>query len=435
MLVLVLGLGLTGWVLDRSFTASVVAGAQEQLKLLTYSLLGAAEEDGASLTFPSAPLEPRLQQPDSGLYATVSDGSGNVVWQSRSLRLAAISTDELPEAPAVVALPPGTFQFRDGDGRFEMFYRVIWEAEADRVYVFRVIADQAPFRVAIAGFRRELMLGLAGVVMALMGAQVLAIGWGLRPVALMASRVEAVAAGHRERMGDAHPTELAPLARNLDRFIDHEIASRDRYRRAMDDLAHSLKTPLAVLRNGLSARPDDVGLLREQLDRMESTVAHQLSRAMAARPVVLAGRTDPAPVAERLIAALRKAYATKPITVEQYFAPDTYVRCEERDLMELLGNLIENAFKYCKSRIDVGAIASADGATVRVTIDDDGPGVPAHQRVQVLARGARGDTATDGHGIGLAVAAELAASYGGALEIETSGLGGARVVVDLPAAE
>ncbi|HEY6599816.1 MAG TPA: ATP-binding protein, partial [Pseudomonadales bacterium] len=153
-----------------------------------------------------------------------------------------------------------------------------------------------------------------------------------------------------------------------------------------------------------------------------------------ARPVVLAGRTDPAPVADRLIVALRKAYATKPITVEQHFAPDAYVWCEERDLMELLGNLIENAFKYCKSRVDVGAIASADGATVRVTIDDDGPGVPAHQRVQVLARGARGDTATDGHGIGLAVAAELAASYGGGLAIETSGLGGARVVVDLPAA-
>ena len=114
--------------------------------------------------------------------------------------------------------------------------------------------------------------------------------------------------------------------------------------------------------------------------------------------------------------------------------PTRTARLDEVDLMELLGNLIDNAFKYCKSRIDVGAIASADAATVRVTIDDDGPGVPAHQRVQVLARGARGDTATDGHGIGLAVAAELAASYGGALEIETSGLGGARVVVDLPGA-
>ncbi len=434
MLVLVLGLGLTGWVLDRSFTASVVAGAQEQLKLVTYSLLGAAEENGGSLTFPSAPLEPRLQQPDSGLYATVSDASGKVIWRSRSLRLAAVSHNRLPAPPTDRALKPGTFQFRDRDGRFEMFYRVIWEAEGDQIFVFRVIADQAPFRLAIASFRRELMVGLAGVVVALMGAQVLAIGWGLQPVAVMASRVEAVAAGKRERMGEEYPRELAPLARNIDRFIDHEVASRDRYRRAMDDLAHSLKTPLAVLRNAFSGRLDDLELPREQLDRMESTVAHQLSRAMAARPVVLAGRAGPANVVLRLIAALRKAYATKQITVEQHIAPDLHARCDERDLMEMLGNVLENAFKYCASRVEVGAAPSADGAMVRITIDDDGPGVPAHQRVQVLARGARGDTAADGHGIGLAATAELAASYGGALAIEASGLGGARIVLDLPAA-
>ena len=149
---------------------------------------------------------------------------------------------------------------------------------------------------------------------------------------------------------------------------------------------------------------------------------------------MLAGRTAPANVAHRLIAALRKAYATKQIAVEQHIAADLFVRCDERDLMEMLGNLVENAFKYCRSRVEVGAASSADGAMVRMTIDDDGPGVPAHQRVQMLARGARGDTATDGHGIGLAVAAELAASYGGALAIEASGLGGARVVLDLPAA-
>ena len=174
-----------------------------------------------------------------------------------------------------------------------MFYRVIWEAEGDQVFVFRVIADQAPFRVAIASFRRELMLGLAGVVVALMGAQVLAIGWGLRPVAVMASRVEAVEAGRRERMGEDYPPELAPLARNIDRFIDHEIASRDRYRRAMDDLAHSLKTPLAVLRNALSGRPDDLELLREQLDRMESTVAHQLSARWRRAPSCWPGARPP----------------------------------------------------------------------------------------------------------------------------------------------
>ena len=156
------------------------------------------------------------------------------------------------------------------------------------------------------------MFGLAAVVIALMGAQVLAIAWGLRPVATMASRIEAIEAGRRERMGEDYPPELSGLARNIDRFIDHEISSRDRYRTAMDDLAHSLKTPLAVFRNALtSGQAEDQKLLRDQLDRMETTVAHQLSRAMAARPVVLAGWTAPAPLAERLIKALRTAYIAR----------------------------------------------------------------------------------------------------------------------------
>ena len=431
-LVLGLGLGLTGWVLDRSFTASVVAGAQEQLKLLIYSLLGAAEEDGPRLRFPSAPLEPRLQQPGSGLYATVTDVSGTVIWQSRSLRLADTSTNGFTEALADGLIVPGSFQFRQIDDQFEMFYRVIWETEGDQTFTFRVIADQAPFRAAIESFRRELMLGLAAVVAALMGAQVLAIAWGLRPVAEMAARVEAVEEGSRERMGEDYPPELAGLARNIDRFIDHEVSSRERYRRAMDDLAHSLKTPLAVLRNALTAaRFEDLKLLREQLDRMESTVAHQLSRAMAARPVVLAGRTAPANVAQRLVKALQTAYMTKNVTVELAIPAELLVRCDERDLMEMLGNLLENAFKYCTSQI---AVAADSGATVRLTIDDDGLGVPVELRLQLLARGARGDTVEPGHGIGLAVVAELASSYGGALSIETSPLGGARVILELPGA-
>ena len=427
-----LGLGLTGWVLYQSFTASVVAGAKEQLKLLTYSLLGAAEEDGTTLRFPAAPLEPRLEQPQSGLYATVTDASGALIWQSPSLQFGSGASLHLPRPPSDRKLVPGSFLFRESGSQFEMFYRVIWETEGDQIFTFRVIADQAPFRLAIASFRRTLMLGLAAVVIALMGAQVFAVAWGLRPVGVMASRVEAIEAGRRERMEEDYPPELSGLARNIDRFIDHEISSRDRYRKAMDDLAHSLKTPLAVLRNALSSgRVEDLKLLHEQLDRMETTVSHQLSRAMAARPVVLAARTAPAAVADRLVKALRTAYISKNVVVEQRIPPDLLVRCDERDLMEMLGNLIENAFKYCNSKI---AIDAQPGALVRLTIDDDGPGVPADQRVQVLARGARGDTVHAGHGIGLAVVVELASSYNGALAIEESPWGGARVVLDLPGA-
>ena len=365
-LVLGLGLGLTGWVLDRSFTASVVAGAEEQLKLLIYSLLGAAEEEGTTLRFPSSPLEPRLEQPESGLYATVSDVEGNMIWRSPSLQYGNLAWLRLAPAPTDRKLVPGSFLFRETDGRFEMFYRVIWETEGDQIFTFRVIADQAPFRLAIASFRRTLMFGLAAVVIALMGAQVLAIAWGLRPVATMASRIEAIEAGRRERMGEDYPPELSGLARNIDRFIDHEISSRDRYRTAMDDLAHSLKTPLAVFRNALtSGQAEDQKLLRDQLDRMETTVAHQLSRAMAARPVVLAGWTAPAPLAERLIKALRTAYISKNVAAEHHIPGGTGIALRRA---RLDGNVGQPARK----RIQVLPIESDDRRRRRRdrTLDD-----------------------------------------------------------------
>jgi two-component system sensor histidine kinase PhoQ len=432
MLVLGLGLGLTGYVLDRSFTASVVAGANDQLKLLIYSLLGAAEEEGDTLLFPPAPLEPRFEQPESGLYAIVTDAKGNLVWQSPSLQFGSALSMSIPKPPAAKQLTTGHFLFREVEGRFEMLYRVIWETEGDQIFTFRVIADEAPFRRAIAGFRRTLMFGLAAVGLALMVAQFFAVRWGLSPVGAMAERIRALESGARERMGDDYPRELFGLARNIDRFIDHEIESRDRYRKAMDDLAHSLKTPLAVFRNALDAgRFDDLKLLRDQLDRMESTVAHQLSRAMTARPVVLADRTAPAPIADRLIKALSTAYLAKGVTVEQHIPRELALRCDERDLMEMLGNLLENAFKYCRSRITVSALP---GPLVRLLIDDDGPGVPPEQRLRMLERGARGDTIQAGQGIGLAVVAELASNYRGALAIDESPLGGARVMLDLPGA-
>ncbi len=162
-LVLGLGLGLTGWVLDRSFTASVVAGAEEQLKLLIYSLLGAAEEDGTSLRFPPSPLEPRLEQPESGLYATVSDADGTVIWRSpfaavRQRRVTATRDDAVRSA----SWCPAAFGFAKPTATSRCSIGSSGKPNGDQVFTFRVIADQAPFRSAIASFRRTLMLGLAG---------------------------------------------------------------------------------------------------------------------------------------------------------------------------------------------------------------------------------------------------------------------------------
>jgi two-component system sensor histidine kinase PhoQ len=424
--VLAVGLGLAGWVLDRSFNASIEAGARQQSRLVVFAMLSAVEESGDTLRVRASRLEPRLRTPGSGLYARIWDPSGALVWSSESLRLGPGDTAAPPAPDALAQFEPGRLVFRPAGSQFEAFYPVIWEAAGERRFLFEVRLDAAPFRAETAVFRRNLTIGLGAVVLLLMVVQGLAIAWSLEPVGVMASRVRDVAAGQRARMGDDYPPELISLASNIDRFIEHEAASRTRYQKAMEDLAHSLKTPLAVLRNALGSADR---LLHEQIDRMDVAVAHQLSRARAARPALLLQPVALKPLCERLLRALDKAHRESRIEARVDLPDDAVARCDERDLLEMLGNLLENAYKFGRSRVRV---SMRSGTGTVIVVEDDGPGVPESLRREVLARGARGDTAVAGHGIGLAVVVDLAASYGGRFILEESPLGGAAAVLELP---
>jgi two-component system sensor histidine kinase PhoQ len=427
-------LSLAGIVLDRSFRASVLDGAEEQLKLVTYSLMGSMQKQGPVLSFGAELPEPRLHQPESGLYAAVLGRDDDALWQSPS---AVITSIRLPE-PAWAGL--GVFEFleftgTDGVERFVTHYSVIWEDES--VVNFAVATDQRPFLASIGNFRRNLYIGLGAVTVFFVLAQALAVRWGLRPLRIMAGEVRELEEGRRERLSQAYPVELEGLAENLDRFIAHEERSRSRYRKAMEDLAHSLKTPLAVMRNELSAKESEPGseLVREQLDRMESTVTHQLNRASVSGPVVVGRAVDLGSLVTRLLRALHTAYRNREIEVEQRLPENLVVRGDERDLMEMLGNLLENAFKYTSLRVRISGElvdSGAQGHRVRLVIDDDGPGIDAGLREQVLNRGTRADQIQPGQGIGLAMVHELIGAYGGELIIGESAWGGASIRVELP---
>jgi two-component system sensor histidine kinase PhoQ len=307
---------------------------------------------------------------------------------------------------------------------------VIWEDLEDTLLTFHVAAVRAPFEAAISDFRRSLYVGLGAVTLLFVLAQFLAVRWALRPLRAMAFEVRELEEGRRHRLGDGYPPELEVLVENLDRFVAHEEARRRRYRKALEDLAHSLKTPLAVLRNGMDQVPDaSRPLLSEQLDRMQSTVARQLSRAAVSGPVVV-GRGEPLrPMVQRLLRALQTAYRERSVDVAVDISDAVRVRGDERDLMEMLGNVLENAFKYTRSAIRIQA--QRDGR-LTILIDDDGPGLPAALRAEVLNRGTRADEVQPGQGIGLAVVAELVELYQGRLALEDSELGGLRVRIELP---
>lgn len=438
ILVLALGLGAVGWMLDRSHKAAVRSGAEQQLRTTAYGIYGAAKEQDGGIVVETQQVTPRLQRAESGLFAFVEVVGQGVVWRSPSAAVRGfdLPTNSLPRRPA-----PGEHVFaRESAARFVFGYTVIWEPLQARATIW-VFADRAPYREQIAGFRRNAALGLLGVALAFVVAQFAAVRWGFAPLRRMVARIGALEAGVRSDIGHDYPAELSGLARNFNRFIAYERANRERYRLAMDDLAHSLKTPLAVLQNATrDLRRDSATVVREQLQRMERTVAHQLARAVAARPVLPAVPLAVLPLAERITRALQRAYAEKGIVVDAPWqngtgpAPGVHaVRVEESEAMDMLGNLIENAFKYARSRVRISAAATAGG--VETVVEDDGDGIPAAKRALVLQRGARADDATSGQGIGLAVVVELASTYGGRLTLDESDLGGVAARLELPSAK
>ncbi|MBV1905796.1 MAG: hypothetical protein KUG75_06940 [Pseudomonadales bacterium] len=428
-------LGITGWVLDRSFTASVEAGAQEQLRLVVYGLMGIAEESGSSLVFPDVLPEPRLSQPESGLYAAVQDAQGNLIWSSPSLQTSDTRLSEFTQ-PGV----PGSFQFEKHGQQFDMKYSVIWVAADESLFTFRVMTDRKSYRSEITEFRKNLTIGLVAATVLFILGQFVAVAWGLRPIRSMENQVRQLESGSRKRLGVEFPPELQGLAANLDRYIEHEENSRIRYKMAMENLAHSLKTPLAVVRNELqSEKKANSKLIEEQLDHMQNTVRYQLSRASSAQSSLIIGSVPLAPLIQRLVSAISKAYVEKRIELDVEVQENLSVRVNESDLMEILGNLIENAFKYGRSKIRVCAhpaknLTMADDlALIEISIEDDGLGVKSAMRKEVLSRGTRADTSIAGQGIGLSVVADLVASYGGSVEILEADMGGARLKLTLPA--
>lgn len=434
-LILVIFLTSTGWVLDRTYSASIVQGAEEQLKLVIYALMGIAEEEGASLVFNQSLADPRLAQAESGLYAIVTTDLKQTLWRSPSLQ--SIDSAGFSDNLSFANLTPGVFSFSnidDAQVKYQLSYAVIWDGIEPSQVVFTAIVDQAPYLAAIADFRQNLWLGLGGATLFFILAQLLALGWGLRPLLVMQREVRELEQGTRSELSNEYPAELSGLAENLQRFASHEAQQRVRYRQALDNLAHSLKTPLSVLRNALVEVAIDKGLIKDQIDRMQDTVSRQLARVVVAAPVMLSAQIDVAQAARKLVRTLEVAFPKVDLLLELHAQPK--LRIDEGDLLEILGNIIENACKYGKYSVCISVdqvpAVQANEAGIVITIEDDGPGIPNAMHEDVLSRGLRLDTQVAGQGIGLAVAKELVTLYEGRLSISDSELGGAKVALYFP---
>jgi two-component system sensor histidine kinase PhoQ len=427
--------GVTIAVLDVAFREASEQAQRDILDSQLMSLLAAAEpSDDGVLEMPLDLPEPRFGTIGSGLYAEILDGERVPIWRSRSsLGI---------ELPPGVTPAGGAQSFReqalsDGTPLLTLSLAVQWEFPDGQLqpYVFKVAESLDAYNAQVAKFRRQLF-GWFGAIAVCMLLSIAALLRGLlRPLRQIESEIAAIEEGARSGLSDRYPSELKGVARNMNLLIGSERARSDRYRVTLGNLAHSLKTPLAAIRALLAEReqPEFETRANEQIDRMDEIVRYQLSKpAATANDSPRLARVEIATELERLVAGLRKVHHVKAPQIDLDIDSRAILRGEVGDLHELAGNLVDNACKWCRSRVLVRVAVTATGRGMVLTVADDGAGIPGGDVDALLQRGTRLDESTPGHGIGLAIVKDIAESYGGEITIGRSSLGGTEVTVTIP---
>lgn len=432
---LIVFLGLAGYVLDRAYKESVAAAVAERLQLQIYALLGVAEQDEDEFFLPD-PGDARFAQIDSGLYGFIFDRSGRELWRSTS----ALNLNVDPEPMMSSELLPGQTSYGqlvtpEQGALAWASYRSYWES-LDQLFFFVIMESTAPSAAEIRQFQSNLYLWGGVLTVLLSVAQYFLLRWGLQPLQQLAHDVSAIESGAQDQLQHHYPRELVSVTDNLNLLIKSERERQNRFRTTLGDLAHSLKTPLAVLSTALQEAqhqqqftPQQQRDMSEQLQRMDQIVSYQLKRAVKSNQALLARPIPVAPIAEKLVNAMQKVYRDKQTQVSLELADGVQFFGEESDLMELCGNILDNAFKYGHRKVQIKA--SQKGKALLLEINDDGNGIAEQDRHFVLQRGARADTVKSGQGIGLAVVTEIVSAYGGEIRIERNEWGGASFKVRL----
>lgn len=439
--------GLLGLSLDRAFSTSLRSGAQAQLKLQAYALIAAAELNQQQLWLPEQLTEDRLNQPSSDLFAVVFSSSQSLpTWRSPSAINRPLPRNWLPSP-----LPAGQFDFgeianseshNNQEHLFYLQYSVYWEDETGHEYPFQfvIFETQATINQQISSYRKSLWGWLAAIALSITVIQVLILRWGLKPVRQVTDDLERIQTGQLSRLDGRYPAELEAMTRGINTLLNNEAQQRERYQNTLSDLAHSLKTPLAIMQGSLqpteardasSSNTEGLKEIEEQINRVDQIIGYQLKRAISAPANPFALAIPVQEYCEKVISALQKVYREKQVGVEFVCTDSPRFRGDKGDLMEILGNLLDNAFKYGNGEVRITALPVTPNG-LSLTIEDNGPGIVTTQRTQLLQRGERADTSQPGQGIGLAVVTDIVSSYRGSIELTRSPMGGLSVTLQLP---
>lgn len=381
--------------------------------------------------------EPRFSLPLHGWYWQIATKPGrDPVTTSASLvgeRLAF-----LPSKPGTGSnVRSGSLTGPNEDALRAVEYDIVFE---DHAYIVSVAAETSTIEGEVAAFRNNLLVTFVVFAFGLLVATFVQVRIGLRPLAALGEALGAIRVGRTERLEGVYPSEVAPVVSELNALLAANREIVDRSRTQVGNLAHALKTPLSVITNEARAiASPETEKIAEQADLMRDQVSLYLDRARAAAQRRMMGAlADVEPILERLIRVMERLSSDREIRIALSVEPGLKLRAEAQDAEEIFGNLLDNACKWANSRVSVSARADAatdaEGrAMLLVTIEDDGPGLPADKRQEALKRGRRLDETVPGTGLGLAIVTDLTSLYGGTLTLSDSPLGGLRAEVRLPA--
>ena len=432
VIVLTLSLGLIGLVVDQAFRAAERTALQERLDSNLFIVLAGLEVDASGTVQWTGNLgQSLLAQPGSGIYAGAF--TEQTSWLSPST--INVPVDRLMDLPDLSRGAQSTIEPSQDDDFFVYQMGFGWETEAGQIIDLNVWAAEDRMRMeqTAAAFRGDLWrwLLLAGCVMLL--AQLAMMALPIRVLRKVANEVRAVESGAQQRLSGQYPRELKPLTDNLNALMQTERANTEQYQSALGDLAHSLKTPLAVI----NAQLDDIDrndafIIRQTVNQMQHRIRHELDRAARSGRRTMLPMLEVRPVALRMIESLQKLYPDHAFRLE--CPQGLSANVAERDLIELIGNLLENAAKYSNGAAILHLQSASAGPRrngLCLIVDDDGPGLVPSEFERMLQRGIRGDQRSEGQGLGLAIVERIVSSYQGTIVAKDSPLGGLRVIAEL----
>jgi two-component system sensor histidine kinase PhoQ len=432
---LIFTLGIVGIGLDHSFASSAEKAAVDRLDLQLYALLGSVEISEQGLALPMYLNAQQFNRVNSGLFAVVLDSDSEVVWASSSIQhedtLLSKGNMPLPSRGGKIA----SIHKDSIEPLFVVRYGVAWETAGElKDYVVVVGESMEAYTSLVLSYRQTLWGWLCGAGLFLLLVQILVVRHVLNPLRHIVHAFADIQDGRRESLGEDFPQELNSLVTSVNDLVDYEAKQKEYYRNNLANLAHSLKTPLAILRSGISEQ--NLNELRGeffvQIDRLNQLVSYQLQRSIIPSGKLMSKPVQLMTVVSKLKRTLEKVYASKQlqITIDIDSAENFYG--DEHDIYEVLGNLMENACKYTDTRVFVTTESTPAHKKKKqccIVVEDDGSGIPPDEVESALSRGMRLDSQNHGQGIGLAMVADLVEGYKGEIKIEESTLGGCRFIV------